>query len=95
MGPGDATREARTQLGAQIFDGEDGFGADLEGGCGGHGRAGQRGAADEVRQGRGQTEAGAAVRGKNETGVSLADLGVQGGDRDPTLFRDKPDINKR
>lgn len=68
VGPGDATREARTQLGAQIFDGEDGLGADLEGGCGGHGRAGQRGAADEVRQGRGQTEAGAAVRGKKRNG---------------------------
>lgn len=60
VGPGNSAREARTQLGAQIFDGEHRFRTDLQG-CGGrHGRAGQRGTSDKVRQGRRQTQAGTA-----------------------------------
>lgn len=60
VGPGHATGEARTQLGAQIFDGQHGLGADLQGGGRGHGRAGVRRTADEVRQGRRKAQAGAA-----------------------------------
>lgn len=60
VGPGDATREARTQLSAQIFDGQNGLGADLQGGGRSHGRTRERGTSDEVRQGRRQTQAGAA-----------------------------------
>lgn len=60
--PGDATGEARAQLGAQIFDREDGLGADFAG-CGGEtSRTGQRRTADQVRQGRGQTEASTTQR---------------------------------
>lgn len=60
VGPGHSAREARTQLGAQIFDGQDGLRTDLQGRGGRHGRAGQRGTSNQVRQGRRKTQAGTA-----------------------------------
>lgn len=49
VGPQHSAREARSQLDAQVFDGEDGFGTDLQGGGRCCRRTGQRWASDQIR----------------------------------------------
>lgn len=59
VGPHHAAGEAGAQLGAQVLDGEHRLGTHLEGGGRQGRRAGQRGASNEVREGRRETQTGA------------------------------------
>lgn len=60
VGPHYAAGKARAELGPQVLNGEHRFGTDFEGGGCYRCRAGQRGASDQVRQGRREAETGAA-----------------------------------
>lgn len=60
VGPQDSAGEARSELDAQVFDGEHRLGTDFQGSGRCRRRTGQRWTADQVRQGRRQAQTGTA-----------------------------------